>query len=573
MQILTNHIGYEVDGSKQAVLLMGAQSSSLSNVEVVCAQSHTVQASISASPAMRVARWHHGYFCTVDFSHLDKCGHYYLKLEDIQSHVFEIGQGVAMQHCFSDLLHYFKSQRCSGVFDRQDQQAPIVGSSKVVDVHGGWYDASGDVSKYLSHLSYSNFFNPQQTPMVVWNMLKGLELLEERSDFAAFSQVRLIEEALFGADFLVRMQSPEGFFYMTVFDQWSKDTKQREICAYETQQGNKTDAYQAAFRQGGGIAIAALAKTASLSTHGDFSNAHYLECAERGYWHLIEHNSNYLDDGRENIIDEYCALLAAVELYRATSDMRYLEQSREWALRLGARQQSDSQIDNFWSATDNGERPYFHAAEAGLPVISLCEYLDIETDLLYQQRVQEIVENAVNFELDISAKVANPFGYPRQYVKPVDSAKHDAFFVAHNNETGYWWQGENARIASLASMVWLALPWLSKPAAQRGLNYAQHCLNWILGLNPYDMCMIDGKGHNNPDYLPQLGFFNAKGGVCNGITSGFDDEQDIAFNPPKQKDDMLQNWRWGEQWIPHGAWLLLAVASQFSHTTEEESAS
>jgi len=25
-----------------------------------------------------------------------------------------------------------------------------------VDVHGGWYDASGDRSKYLSHLSYAN---------------------------------------------------------------------------------------------------------------------------------------------------------------------------------------------------------------------------------------------------------------------------------------------------------------------------------------------------------------------------------------------------------------------------------
>ncbi|GAL19448.1 glucosamine-link cellobiase [Vibrio maritimus] len=44
--------------------------------------------------------------------------------------------------------------------------------------------------------------------------------------------------------------------------------------------------------------------------------------------------------------------------------------------------------------------------------------------------------------------------------------------------------------------------------------------------------MLDGHGHNNPDYLPKLGFFNALGGVCNGITAGFEDEADIAFNPP-----------------------------------------
>ncbi len=46
---------------------------------------------------------------------------------------------------------------------------------------------------------------------------------------------RLIEEALFGADFLVRMQDAAGYFYMTVFDKWSKDINQRDICAYATQ--------------------------------------------------------------------------------------------------------------------------------------------------------------------------------------------------------------------------------------------------------------------------------------------------------------------------------------------------
>jgi hypothetical protein len=91
-----------------------------------------------------------------------------------------------------------------------------------------------------------------------------------------------------------------------------------------------------------------------------------------------------------------------------------------------------------------------------------------------------------------------------------------------------------------------------------------------MGLNPYHMCMLDGHGYNNPDYLPHLGFFNAKGGICNGITAGFEDEQDIAFNPAGQKDDMLQNWRWGEQWIPHGAWYLLAIVTQFNHFNEHK---
>lgn len=194
----------------------------------------------------------------------------------------------------------------------------------------------------------------------------------------------------------------------------------------------------------------------------------------------------------------------------------------------------------------------------------------MESDTQLHQQARLIVEQACRFEIAVTDKVVNPFGYPRQYVKPVDGEKRDAFFVAHNNETGYWWQGENARLGSLATMAFLAQPYVLDEALKaRLITLSQNCIDWILGLNPYHMCMLDGHGHNNPDYLPQLGFFNAKGGICNGITAGFDDEQDIAFNPPAQKDDMLQNWRWGEQWIPHGAWYLLATAAQFNHTANQ----
>ena len=59
------------------------------------------------------------------------------------------------------------------------KQATVLGSDKKVDVHGGWYDASGDLSKYFSHLSFANYMNPQQIPMIVWNMFKGLDLLKQ----------------------------------------------------------------------------------------------------------------------------------------------------------------------------------------------------------------------------------------------------------------------------------------------------------------------------------------------------------------------------------------------------------
>jgi len=565
MLLLTNHIGYEALGPKQAVLMTRKARLSSTTALLVCADSHQTVASFSINKGTKVANWHQGNFFRIEFSQFEQVGRYYLKVDNLRSEIFQVGQGLLLKNTFSDVLHYFKSQRSGGRFDKQDHQAPLLGSDKTADVHGGWYDASGDVSKYLSHLSYANYLNPQQIPMVVWNMFNGAELIKDNDNVPLFSKVRLTEEALFGADFLVRMQDEAGFFYMTVFDKWSKDIKQREICAYATQEGHKSDDYQSAFRQGGGVAIAALAAASRQDEHGEYQSAEYLDAATRGYWHLKEHNHQYLNDGEENIIDEYCALLAAVELYKSTRNPEFLTECRLWSDKLQQRQLCDEQFNHFWSANSDGSRPYYHAAEAGLPVIALCEYLAIESDETLHSSALKTVTQAVEFELTITSHVANPFGYPRQYVKAVDGDKHDAFFVAHNNETGYWWQGENARLGSLSSMAFFVLPHVQNPALKQKLTtFSQDCLNWILGLNPYHMCMLDGHGHNNPDYLPDLGFFNAKGGICNGITGGFDDEEDIAFNPPKQKDDMLQNWRWGEQWIPHGAWYLLAV---LNHST------
>ena len=259
MLLLTNHIGYEANAPKQAILQTRKARLSSTSVLLVCADNHVTVDSFDVVKHGQVANWHTGNYFTIDFSEVTKPGRYYLRFENLRSEIFEIGENLLMQRTFSDVLHYFKSQRCGGIFDKKDKQAQLLGTDRYVDVHGGWYDASGDVSKYFSHLSYGNYLNPQQIPMVVWNMLKGLRLAQDHEAFQNFTQTRLTEEALFGADFLVRMQDAAGYFYMTVFDKWSKDINQRDICAYATQEGIKSDDFQAGFRQGAGVAIAALA--------------------------------------------------------------------------------------------------------------------------------------------------------------------------------------------------------------------------------------------------------------------------------------------------------------------------
>jgi hypothetical protein len=454
----------------------------------------------------------------------------------------------------SDIVHYFKSQRCTGLFDDADRRAPLLDTREPRDVHGGWYDASGDCSKYLSHLSYANFMNPQQTPLVAWTLLAGRDRIPAQSKWL---DERIVDEALHGADFLVRMQAPEGFFYTTVFDRWSKDEHQREICSYATQKGVKSADYQAGFRQGGGLAIAALARASGLHRDGEFTRDDYLERAILAFEVLEGRNAEFVDDHQDNLIDAYCALLAASELYARTGDERWRDAAAQRARELAGQQDSQG----FYWCDRARTRSFFHASDAGLPHLALVRYLECVPDAELAPVVRETLLRGLRFELAATSDAAgaNPFGYPRQHVAMPGRAPGTQFFVPHDNESGYWWQGENARLGALAAAARAAAALhLADDAFDAELGaYAERILDWIFGANPFDTCMLQGWGHNPPRYEP--GFWNAAGGVCNGITSGLDDEQDIDFRKPEETVPM-HSWRWTEQWIPHAAWLYCALA-------------
>lgn len=563
MELLINQVGYDCDGHKIALLQTDADVGISGLVRLRRLHDDRLLLEVPLQAAGQVPGWQGRAYLSADFSAFKEPGHYRLEAITAQGIVrstrFAIGQDLLTSRCLSDVIHYFKGQRASGAFDRADRSARLFGTDQRKDVHGGWFDASGDMSKYLSHLSYANYLNPQQTPLVVWSLLKSRALLATRRDIDGLNLCkRLGDEGLHGADFLCRMQDDAGFFYMTLFDKWSKDPEQRELCAYATQQGLKSNDWQAGFRQGGGMAIAALARAAREQSGGDFDTSHYAETARRGYLHLREHNLAYLDDGLENIIDDYCALLAAVELTQ-TLGRDWLGEARERAGRLCARQRPHPELGHYWSANEDGSRPYYHAAEAGLPVLALLEYLGVEPDQDRRARVSAVVQQALAAELALAARAGNPFALAPQYVKGVDEAPRISFFMPHHNESGYWWQGENARLASLAAMAFAAARHFPQQSSIL-MTFGQRQLDWILGQNPFNACMLAGHGINNPSYT--AGYPNALGGICNGITSGFDDENEVAFIPEEYKDRLDQNWRWGEQWIPHAAWFALAISWQ-----------
>jgi len=92
------------------------------------------------------------------------------------------------------------------------------------------------------------------------------------------------------------------------------------------------------------------------------------------------------------------------------------------------------------------------------------------------------------------------------------------------------------------------------------MAYASQQLPWILGCNPYSMCFMYQFGQNNVPYMhSNFGHGSEKGGISNAITGkdGNADGSGIDFKTEPEGNE----WRWTEQWIPHAAWFLQAVAA------------
>jgi hypothetical protein len=179
-------------------------------------------------------------------------------------------------------------------------------------------------------------------------------------------------------------------------------------------------------------------------------------------------------------------------------------------------------------------------------------------------QVLQTVRKSLEFELAVTHEVVNPFGYARQLVQSTDGVRRSSFFYPQNTETAPWWQGENARLGSLAAAARKAAIYFQDDAAFHGAleTYAADQLNWILGLNPYDCCMMQGVGRNNVFYMyfESYEYNNAPGGICNGITGGRTNLDDIDFNVGFAVTGKDEDWRWSEQWLPHAAWYLYAVS-------------
>ena len=565
--IVLNQVGYELKGTKTAIFTNSTTTLTETTFDLLSSTNAVVYTGNIVSKGA-VAGWTGRYFWELNFSNFQTAGIYKIRVGTKVSYPFEIGQNILFNKTAFSVVDFFKGMRSTNNVDktlsfngpRNDQ----------VNVYGGWIDATGDPGKHMSHLSYANHFNPQQIPFVVWSLLKSYEI--SSASFSA-KATDVLNESKWGADYLLRnIDRQENYLYLAIFDNWGNDPGSREITEWGQagtgNDGARTPNYKAAMREGTGIAIAALARAYRMNLNGDSTKTQYLNGAIRLYNHIkspgtgyATKNLEYCNDHTENIIDFYCGLLATIELYKATNNTAYLTDAAAYADKL------INMLDpQGWFRSDvAGTRPFYHAADEGLPLVALMEYMDI--DATKNTAITQVITKNITWYMSITKEVNNPFNYMREYYKPYFSGAlgtaKKGFFVPHDNETGYWWQGENARLASMSTALLMAGRKLNSQfvmGTDSLSTYGLAQLDWILGKNPFDVCMMTGAGTTTYQSYPvSAAIPNVVGGICNGISSKHLEETNIEWKPYGSTD--WQNWRWIEQWLPHDAWYLLAVSS------------
>lgn len=561
--ILSNQLAYNLEGPKTAVVKSARPSDGNTNFQLVNALTNQAVYTGKVGPSEQVTDWHSDvWYSRIDFSAFHQSGFYKIQVQmrdkTFESFSFRIEEQALGKLVIPAIVNFFYHQRANSPQELEaDKSLLLFGSDKTVDLHGGWCDASGDISKYFSHLAYTNFMSPQQIPMVTWSMINTAERVPGLLDSIG-AKTPLMNEALYGSDYIMRSLSPEGYFYMTVFSYFDKNPKARRVVGLLADSKTTSD-YQCAYREGGGMAVAALARISQWKKDGDFTSQQYLDAAERAFAHLQKYSTQYADDGKDNIIDDYCALMAASELWIATGNPVYRDEARKRALNLNKRLSPEG----YFIANDSN-RPFWHAADAGLPIMALARFLDQETDANYRKVALQTIRRAIDYNLKVTHEVVNPFGYARQSFL-FRGKVQNGFFIPHKNESGWWWQGEDARLGSLAAAMLVGGRLVYPANAPFGVKpelaaYAENLVAWVLGCNPYNICMMYGYGQNNVPYMGSMyGHGSGRGGISNGITGqdGRGDGSGIDF----KMEDHGNEWRWSEQWIPHTGWFLQAVTA------------
>ncbi len=350
--IRVNQLGFKPDGIKTGIVFSAGK---LDGVEYYVLSAQGKEKVFTGTLLNSRGEWgKFGYNYEVDFSGVVSPGEYLLQVKNHKSLPFSIGEKIYSGYN-SELLDYLRVQRCGPTNPYLHEVCHLFDSPYIVgdslsgkvDVTGGWHDA-GDYIKFTNTTAFTTYM-----------LLFAYEFSPE-----SFSQDRdnsgapdILEEARVGLDWLLRCNYKPGALITQV-----QDLRDHEV-GWRLPENDPLKYDRPAFSGMGkniiGIYSAALAIGARIWRDkfydADFSDQ--LISAARGIYNLKD-SAPDLDKSPSGMYQDLRfqgkLALGAFELYKATSDNSYLEDSKKFASIAGP--------DYWWSWGDINSIAHYRLA-------------------------------------------------------------------------------------------------------------------------------------------------------------------------------------------------------------------
>jgi hypothetical protein len=501
--------------------------------------------------------WGARYWCG-NFSSYNTRGEFKVRIivgnEEHFSFPFRIGPNLVFEETILPAEHFFWYQRCGfavpGLHPEchmDDARIPDTLGIGHRDATGGWHDA-GDFNKYATISCRSVY--------ALLTAARG----DSKYNLQEKSRKEILDEGLWGAEWLLKMWHPgKGIIYQEVWNGYNY------FGTPDKQTDNLSEnADYRPFRGEGPSAMTAAALAAAARATG---RREYQEAAEDLWLGAVKSKSIYPEDiwvktsggfpdHGENFAGRFVRrtsdlLLADLELEALTGEQRFVDNAQSCVESLV----HELKPGGLWP-TDI----YSRTALQGVPPASLALYVHAHPGT----RSSVIAKNALRLWIDGLIRLTNnPFGLipwaDGVFFNP-DMGKYyfNGAFLNPDMES-YYFVGQNSQYLSNAWALYLAAHILREPRAS---NIANRQLDWILGSNPFNLCMMEGRGSfNSPRYL-HWAPDNDRGAVQGAIPNGF-------CRPKPDKDcpwfdlyDARGSYNTLEPWEPHNAFFILAVSAR-----------
>ncbi len=461
----------------------------------------------------RTVRSRLGTLQEMDFSEVTAPGTYVLRAGDLATPPFRIAPDV-WEATVWDVLNFFYGNRCgfdvpgSHGVDHLDWFASL--GDQRITMSGGWHDA-GDLSQGV--------INTAEATYAMFALAERLR--EEGRDPALVA--RLLEEATWGLDWVMRVRFPGGYrIGFASHNLWTDNVVGTADDRFREARNNPNANYVSAAAE----AIAARVLAASDPERA----ARSLRLAEEDWGHAIvgvEGPTTWHTPAFAATRMELAGIgvTASVELWRATGKAQYAEKAAELARVVVASQQKTAvgrelPLSGFFYTGPDRDTVFhqFHRGNDQAPIVALAQMVEAFPDHPDRKDWEATLTLHAGYQKATAATTA-PWGVLPAYVYRLgDEMKEVPDSGALHQATREDWRAQVQAGMSMgdgwylrAFPVWFArrgnhgvllsqakaLSTLARLRADSaGLDLAQRQAQWVVGRNPFTQSTIYGVGYD-----------------------------------------------------------------------------